>query len=211
MAADILRLKYKRGQPVKYVSHLDFVKVFERALRRASVEVAFSGGYNPRMLLVFGNPLPVGYTSDHELCDITLKRPYEPEELVSALNSTLPGDISVISAEPLVKPYPSILSSVSFAEYVCRAEGLGEGTDVLLNRTFEESEAVFVMKRSKSGEKNVDVKPMIKKFEVSGDTVYITTVTGQEGSLKPELAFSGICSLASIESSLVSIHKTSMY
>ncbi|MBP5312805.1 MAG: DUF2344 domain-containing protein [Clostridia bacterium] len=211
MASDIMRLVYKRGELVKYVSHLDFVKVFERAIRRAGIEVAFSGGFNPRMLLVFGNPLPVGYTSSCELLDITFAKPYKTNYIAHTLNKHLPGDIAVVSASALEKPYASILQTVSFAGYEGKIEGLEPGFGERLNQAFNENETIFTMKRSKSGEKNVDIKPMIKEFVITGGTLKITALSGQEGSLRPELALEAVSKLAGISDlSLVSVHKTMM-
>ena len=206
-----MRLIYSRGEAVKYVSHLDFIKVFERTLRRASIEVAFSQGFNPRMLLVFGNPLPVGLTSDFELLDITFAKPYEKDFIVKTLNAYLPGDIKIRSAEELTKPYKAILSSYSFAEYTGTIEGITSEDANALNSSFKNSFVITVMKRSKSGEKEVDIKPMIKSFEVSGNCLKISTVTGQEGSLRPELALSGVAKLANIDCTLTDIHKIRMY
>lgn len=206
-----MRLTYRRGEPVKYVSHLDFVKVFERALRRASIEVAFSQGFNPRMLLVFGNPLPVGYTSDFELLDITFARPYEKDFIIENLNRHLPGEIFVMSAEELTKPYPSILSTVGFAEYEGKISGIADGDADALNAAFKSNFVIPAMKRTKSGEKEIDIKPMIKSFEVTHDILKVTTVTGQEGNLRPELALSGVSKLCGIDCELSEIRKVRMF
>lgn len=211
MASEIMRLTYKRGELVRYVSHLDFVKVFERTIRRACIDVGFSQGFNPRMLLVFGNPLPVGYTSDCELLDITFARSYEPGEIVEALNSHLPGDIRILSAVPLEKPYASILQSVSFASYEGTVSGLSEGDDNRLISAFQSNDTIFAMKRTKNGEKSIDIKPMIKNFEALGNIVKLVTVTGQEGNLRPETALAGIASAASVQCEFESIRKTAMY
>ena len=211
LAADIMRLTYKRGDSVKFVSHLDFVKVFERAIRRARIEVAFSCGFNPRMQLVFGNPLPVGLTSDCELLDITFARPYEPSEIIDLLNSTLPGEITVLSAKPLIKPYDSILCSVSFAEYTARIGSISPEDEDSLNSAFYSCKELMTMKRSKSGEKLVDIKPMIKSFLVKDGALYITVATGMGGNLRPELAFSAVCEKAGVSADLISIHKNNMY
>ena len=207
-----MRLVYGRGELVKYVSHLDFVKVFERALRRAEIEVAFSQGFNPRMQLVFGNPLPVGYTSSFELLDVTFARPYDTDFIVERLNSFLPGDIRILKAEELQKPCPSILQSFGFSEYEAGIIGLGEGDGKRIADAYKNSETVFALKRSKSGEKNVDIKPMIRSFEISGDRFHVVTVTGQEGNLRPELAFTAVSKTAGLEGCELSrIHKISMF
>lgn len=211
MESDIMRLTYSRGDAVKYVSHLDFVKVFERAVRRAALEPAFSKGFNPRMIMVFGNPLPVGYTSCFELVDINFARPYEPDTVTEKLNEKLPGDVEITSAKCLQKPYTPILSSFKFAEYEGKISGLSERDAKLLNDAFYNHEKLFAMKRSKSGEKLTDVKPLIKSFEARPGSCLITTATGQEGSLRPELALKATAEAAGLSCEFEAIRKLGMY
>ena len=67
-----LRVKFGRGRKLKYISHLDLMRLWERGLRRAGVPVAYSEGFNPRPRLSFASPLAVGTTSESELLDILL-------------------------------------------------------------------------------------------------------------------------------------------
>ena len=73
-----LRVKFTRGEEVKYISHLDMLKVFERALRRANIPIAYNKGFNPRPQIVFGLPLSVGVTSESEYADLEI---YEKNNL----------------------------------------------------------------------------------------------------------------------------------
>ena len=91
-------LRYERDERVKYVSHLDFVRVFGRAIRRAHIPVAYSEGFNPHPLLGFALPLSVGYTSECEIIEITLSEEMAPEELKERLNDVLPDGIRILSA-----------------------------------------------------------------------------------------------------------------
>ena len=72
-------LTYKRGDSIKYVSHLDFVRVFGRAFRRAELPIAYSEGFNPHPLLTFALPLSVGYTSECELMEFVMEKEMETE------------------------------------------------------------------------------------------------------------------------------------
>ena len=201
------RLKYERGESVRFVSHLDLVKVFERALRRASVDVLYSEGFNPRMLLVFGNPLPVGFTSSSEFVDIKTGTCYECSDLIGKLNDHLPGDIKIVSGSILVKPYDSIVSSIRFNKYHVYTDASPEAAAVLL-RDHETSETIETVKRSKSGPKTVDIKKMIRYFGYEGDGLFIIETSGtQENNLRPDLALRTFAERNALEIRMLHIHK----
>jgi len=208
----IFRLTYFRGDEVKYVSHLDFVRVFERAARRANIDVAFSDGFNPRMLMVFGNPLPVGVTSECELMDIELASEMDGEELINGLNGELPGNIKVLSYVVLEKPYSTILKTFNAADYIVTiSSNDGDFVSKILE-CYEKEPAFVTMKKSKSGIKEVDIKPLIRKLsKVSENKMLITCTTGQENNLRPELAINTIAEKANISITINSIHKEKMY
>ena len=207
------RLKYSRGEALRFVSHLDFVRVFERAARRGGIDVAFSGGFNPRIIMVFGNPLPVGVTSDCELMDITLNRPCEGSDLVNLFNSELPGGIKVLEAEPIDKKTPSILKSISTAEYIVMTESADcENPAVRLRECYDAAETLATMKKSKSGVRETDIKPLIREFTaVNGSLVRISCMTGIEGNLRPELAINALAEKCGICLKIGNIHKTKCF
>ncbi|MBO7658875.1 MAG: DUF2344 domain-containing protein [Clostridia bacterium] len=209
--SEIFRLSYSRGDAVKFVSHLDFVKVFERAIRRACVDVAFSNGFNPRMQLVFGNPLPVGFTSDAEFVDITLATPAEGEEIASKIGGELPAGITVNGFQALEKPYKSILASYSRSLYRVALASPDEEFRLKLKDAYENSASLVTLKKSKSSEKEVDIKPMIFQFEFdeSGDLI-LKTASGPEGNLRPELAINTVAAAGGIDVRIVHVHKSAV-
>jgi len=70
-----LRITFAKGETLKYISHLDLARAWERALRRAGVPLAYSQGFNPRPKMAFAAALPVGYTATAEMVDILLEKP----------------------------------------------------------------------------------------------------------------------------------------
>ena len=183
------RLEYERGEEVRFVSHLDFVKVFERALRRASVDVAYSEGFNPRMLLVFGNPLPVGFTSKSEFVDIRTTADYDPGKLAEMLNGALPSPVRIKSAIRLEKPYEPIVRSIGFNTYTVFTDA-GDSAAEKLICAYESACRIETVKRSKSGPKTVDIKAHVRRFFYEGEGRFvIETSGGQENNLRPDTAF----------------------
>ena len=86
-----LRVKFIRGEEIKFISHLDLMRVFERALRRSEIPVAYSKGFNPHPQMVFGLPLSVGVTSQCEYADFKIEDNIEPNEFIQRLNDNLPS------------------------------------------------------------------------------------------------------------------------
>lgn len=162
-----IRTKFIRGEEVKYISHLDLMKVFERALRRSGIPIAYSQGFNPHPHMVFGLPLSVGVTSEAEYADFELAEPINPAEFTERLNMELPAGLKIVCAkERIVKS--NIMATIIKAEYeilVSSEEKLGKDNIKEAIREFMQRETVVVSKERKSSVKQVDIRPMI--FELN--------------------------------------------
>jgi len=112
-----IRLKFARGEEVKYISHLDLMRAFARAFRRGQIPVSYSKGFNPHAIMVFGLPLQVGVTSECEYLDISIEASLAPESLIAILNAHLPKGIEILEAM-LRLDKTNIMSQVSLAEYI---------------------------------------------------------------------------------------------
>ena len=162
-----LRVRFIRGEEVKYISHLDMMKVFERAIRRAKLPIAYSQGFNPHPAMVFGLPLSVGVTSESEYADFEITCEMDPQEFSQKLNQNLPEGIR-ISASNKKQTKANIMASIVSADYeilVATAEKQEHGyIKSVLDSIMSKSE-VLIEKESKKGRKEVDIRPMI--FELN--------------------------------------------
>lgn len=111
------RVTFSRGQEVKYITHLDLMRLWERALRRAAIPVAYSEGFSPHPRLSLAAPLPVGVTSEGELMDLHLGRRLSPHYLLKAVSAQLPRGIDLREVVEVAPKLPSLQSQVRFAEY----------------------------------------------------------------------------------------------
>ena len=93
-----IRVKYRKGEEVKFISHRDLMRAFQRALRRAGLPVAYSQGFNPHMKISWGNALKVGAVSDSEFAEIQFDGWVKPNELKEVLNHHLPGGLEILEA-----------------------------------------------------------------------------------------------------------------
>ncbi len=112
-----LRIKFSRGDEVKFISHLDITRLWERALRRAGVPLAYSQGFSPHPQMALAVPLSVGMTSETELMDITCTRNVTPQWLTDIVNQQLPPGIRVLQVQQIPPTQPALQAQVRFAEY----------------------------------------------------------------------------------------------
>jgi radical SAM-linked protein len=112
-----LRVRFKRGSEVKYISHLDLIRLWQRAIHRARLPLAYSEGFSPHPRISLAAPLAIGVTSEAELMDICLVRLVSPHFFTSALSQQLPPGIEILQAHPIAPNQPSLQAQVRFAEY----------------------------------------------------------------------------------------------
>lgn len=112
-----MRIKFAKGEQIKYVAHLDLLRAWERILRRAGIPLAYSQGFSPHPRLTLAMPSPVGCTGAQEELDVILNEPLAGQELVARLEPTLPPGIAVLSAEPVPLNAPARPSLIRGADY----------------------------------------------------------------------------------------------
>ncbi len=112
-----LRIKFSRSDEVKFISHLDLSRAWERALRRAGVPLAYSQGFSPHPQIALAVPLSVGMTSEAELMDITCTRNVTPQWLTDTVNQQLPAGIRILQTQQIPPAQPALQAQVRFAEY----------------------------------------------------------------------------------------------
>jgi radical SAM-linked protein len=117
-----LRLKFGRGEELKFLSHLDLMRLWERALRRAGLPLAYSEGFTPHPQIALAAPLLVGMTSEAELMDVSLSRWISPQAFVAQIKKQLPAGINLLEVLPVGPNAPSLQSQIRFVEYRVEVE-----------------------------------------------------------------------------------------
>jgi len=117
-----LRIRFRRGQEVKFISHLNIMRLWQRALSRAGISLAYSEGFNPHPRISLAAPLAVGVTSEAELMDIILTKPASPHFFTAAVSQQLPPAIEILQVYPIALTMPSLQSQVRYAEYQVELE-----------------------------------------------------------------------------------------
>ena len=182
----IYRITYTKGEMVKYISHLDFLRCVNRSFKRAKIPVKYSNGFNPHVLLNIALPCPVGVSSVCEMLDIELYEKMDTSLIKEKLASALPVGIEVIDVcERLGKKdffeISSALYDVSFKS----------DKEIDINKFVNEPE-FLIEKKSKRGVKEVNIKDFVKKMELTekNGNVYKLSIiidAGSKSNLKSEL------------------------
>ncbi len=125
-----LRVRFRRGQEVKFISHLDLMRLWTRALIRAGIALSYSEGFNPHPRLSLAAPLAIGITSDAELMDVFLSKWVSPHFFTATVSHQLPAGIEILQALPIGPNQPALQAQVRQAEYKVEVETDKEPKDV---------------------------------------------------------------------------------
>jgi radical SAM-linked protein len=187
-----LRLKFGRGPQLKFLSHLDLMRLWERVFRRARVELSYSEGFSPHPRISLAAPLAVGVTSTAELLDVFLSRQTTPGNFVQNVAPQLPGGISIIDIQPVSLEAPSLQSRLRFAEYLVEEEGQpGTGDVESSMKALLALETLPWHHTRDTGERFYDLRPLIDDLWMEGikDNMYTIGMRlrcDSSGSGRPE-------------------------
>jgi radical SAM family uncharacterized protein/radical SAM-linked protein len=162
-------ITYAKGRNLRWISHMDLVRTFERAVKRARLPVAYSEGFNPRVRMSFYTQLAVGLTGEAEPMIIELTERVNPKDLACAMNSTLPAGISIRSIEEVDgRRGPEIHGS----EYLIGVVGACNGDLDAAAKALLAAESIVVERRKETETKPVEIRPGVEKLEVLHGAVH---------------------------------------
>ena len=125
-----LRIRFCRGQEIRFISHLDLMRLWQRALQRAGIPLAYSEGFSPHPRVSSAAPLAIGVTSEAELMDILCTSWVSPHWFTAAVSQQLPPGIEILQVYPIALSQPSLQSQVRYAEYRVEIETEKEQKEV---------------------------------------------------------------------------------
>ena len=188
-----VRVKFSKQGSLKYIGHLDMLRYFQKAIKRAGLPIAYSEGFNPHQIMTFSSPLGLGMTSKAEYMDIELTEEVPSEEGVSRLNDVMVEDITVLSFKYLPEKSKNAMSATVAAEYkVTLGDKLIDeiGADFNYNKElnkFLSQKACIILKKTKKSEREIDILPLIYDFSVEDKIFSIKCSSGSNDNLKPEV------------------------
>lgn len=185
-----VRVKFSKKGSMKFIGHLDVMRYFQKLIRRAGIDVAFTEGFNPHMIMSFASPLGIGLTSDAEYMDIELLSPISSQEAIERMNQAGTDELEVTGFVQIPEgKADKAMTLVAAADYTVRFRTGHEpsvdwqsGLEDFLTR-----ETILVMKKTKRSEKEVDIRPMIYEWSLQDNTIFLKLASGSVANLKPEL------------------------
>ncbi len=208
--------RYRKGNQIRWISHLDLKRTLERAMRRAQLPLALSQGHNPHPRISFGPPLPLGATGDAEVLAFYLSEAMDPGEVKDRLNQQLPSGLEIVEAwlPPRYKKKETF-GDIDVAEYRVGIRGDVRLTDVSL-RVSEllAREEPIVERGGLRPQRTVDIRPLI--FSLSAEDAGGTGIelrmrlrTGSHGGARPQ----EVGTLLGLEDGETTIcyHRTGLY
>ncbi|HIU33272.1 MAG TPA: DUF2344 domain-containing protein [Candidatus Pullichristensenella excrementigallinarum] len=201
-------IRFGKNDRLRFVSHLDLQRFFQRALNRTGLPIAYSQGFNPHPVMSFGSALAVGWTSAYEILDFKLAVPMGRARTEEAMRSALPEDLPVLGVRMVDDRFPAPMARIEAAEYLLRAEDAPQ-----LARAVEEfmaRERVLAIRKTKSGEKEVDIRPMALALEPREEGLFARLMLTEQETLKPDLLLATLRKNAGLDSVPSHIHRLSL-
>lgn len=190
-----LRIQFSKEEPVRYISHLDLARVFERALRRAKIPVAMSEGFNPHIKVAYASALSVGVTSRCEYVDIELQGEGLPaEQIMAALRQQMPQGFGLVRCRVMPDHPAALMKIVNMTDFSMEVPLSGPVDPGWLQEqltVFLQLTEIMVTRTSPKGSRTLDVRPLIKDLHIaacSAEQVRFALCThiGEKGSVKPQ-------------------------
>lgn len=231
------RMRFTKTGSVKFIGHLDCMRFFQKAIRRAGLDVAYSQGYSPHQLMSFASPLGVGVTSDGEYIDVEFHSlpDLSMPELAEYLNRFMTDEIFVTEIEVMPDHFKNSMSLLRAADYMVveKEPGVFPQDWQTSWEKFISRPEIRVVKKTKKSEKEVDIRSYILANAVSidsfaektgeaygnihcqyeGETLYLQLTSGSETNIKPELvmdAFYRFCDTP-VQPFSYQVHRLQMY
>ncbi len=157
-----LRVRFSRGQELKFISHLDIISLWQRALQRAGISLVYSEGYTPHPRLSLAAPLALGITSEAELLDAFCTQWFSPHWFASMVGQQLPPGIQILKVYAIPLTLPSLQSQVRQAEYEVKVATVKGRQDVAaaLTRLLSVEHLPWQHQRD-TGPRNYDLRALI--------------------------------------------------
>ncbi|MBN8580929.1 MAG: DUF2344 domain-containing protein [Anaerolineae bacterium] len=201
-----VRITFTKQNALRYIGHLDLHRLWERAMRRASLPISYSQGFHPQPKISLAAALPLGFSSRNEVLDVRLNEDVAVEDISNRLKDNLPPDIKVLNIESVDERLPALQTLVLSAAYDVHLTEPVEGSE--LKRRVEElmnAESIIRERRNKT----YDLRPLVEMLSIitqaDGTAWLKMTLAAREGATgRPE----EVLSILGIEPETARVERT---
>ncbi|KAF4405964.1 MULTISPECIES: TIGR03936 family radical SAM-associated protein [Streptomyces] len=158
-----IRLRYTKRGRLRFTSHRDFQRAFERALRRAEVPMAYSAGFTPHPKVSYANAAPTGTGSEAEYLEIALTEPRDPEKLRVLLDESMPRGLDLVDA--VEARTTGLADRLQASVWELRLDGVTLQEARGAAEAFLAADSVEVERRTKNGLRTFDARAAVVRLE----------------------------------------------
>ncbi|MBR4669834.1 MAG: TIGR03936 family radical SAM-associated protein [Butyrivibrio sp.] len=212
-----LRLKFSKNGPIKFIGHLDVMRYFQKAIRRAEIDIKYSEGFSPHQVISFAQPLSVGATSDGEYMDMTVNSMKSVSDVMNRLNAVMNEGIEILAIKELGEREEKAMTAAYAAKYRIRFRNSLKPDFDWINEfeAYLKKDKLSAMKKTKSGEKEIDMKPLIFEYNIDkeDESVDLLLSMSSAATLKPALLFGAFFNSLNKELSTnaLDVHRIDIY
>ncbi len=192
-----VRIKFSKYGAVRFIGHLDIMRYFQKAIRRADIDISYSEGFSPHPIMSFASPLSVGHTSEGEYFDMLVNSFTSEEDIQKRLQNVMVEGIDILKVKLLDEGEGNAMASVEAASYLVSFKN-----NINLPNKWQEAFMDFygqidipVIKKTKKGEREINLKESIYELEIRknmkdgektlSDSVYMLLNASSGGNIKP--------------------------
>ena len=207
------RIKFRKYGALRFIGHLDVMRFFQKVMRRADIPIAFTGGYSPHMIMSFASPLGIGLSSDGDYFDIELREAVNSTDAVRRMNEACVEGIEVVSMKQIAEEKKMTgMTILAGADYLVSLKkgALPQDWKASFAAFMEQSE-IRIVKQTKRSEKEVDIRPLIDRWEIRGEDIFLQLAAGSSQNLKPDLVMEAFCDWAKQPGQNLHYHRLDLY
>ena len=203
-------VRFGKRPRLRFISHLDLQRFMQMALNRTGLPIQYSQGFNPHPLMAFASALALGWTSDYEVLDVRLAAPMGRGRCEEAMKRALPEDLPVLEVKLVEDRRPAAMAQVEASDY--HVSVTGEGADALIAAIpgFLAAERVMAVKKTKSGEREIDIRPMVLSLTPTEDGFDARLMLMERASLKADLLARVLAERAGVECPELRVHRVAL-
>lgn len=181
------RIHYRRGDEVRFLSHLDLLRMFERAIRRSRIPIAFTEGFNPHPKLSFGPSLATGLTSDAEYVDVQFIPNGQELDLTDMLTPQLPKGVDILGVNYSDKKSPALASLANRADFEIHLNGKTNKIELEDRiQTILSQQELTIERKKKKQSRTIDVRPYIDSLEATDRGILARTKMDNGKSIRAD-------------------------
>jgi len=205
----MMKLVYRFGKQgrMRFVSHLDLQRFVQRALNRTDLPIAFSQGFNPHPVMSLASALAMGYESEYEVLELKIEGQTTKVHALETMRGALPEEMPIYEVRFMAEAHPSMMSLVRSTDYrITPAENFEELKTAA--ESFMAMETVMGIRKTKSGEREIDMRPLCLKLEAEDGVLNARLMLTETDTLKPDLLMSTLSRIAGIETPAYRVYRT---